>query len=260
MMISGVAALVAAPLLYAQQARAPVEQAAPVRPPVVQAQILARLPHDPKAFTEGLFFQGGHFVESTGEVGESEIRIVAPETGKVIRKVAIAPPLFGEGIAPWRDQIVSVTWKSGKGFRWNAKTLKREGDFRYPGQGWGMTANATDLILSDGTATLRFLDPKNFAERRRLTVTFAGRPLANLNELEWVDGAIFANVWQQDAIVRIDPQTGAVTQVIDLSALAAEIDAHDIDSVPNGIAWDAKGKRLFVTGKNWSTMFQIALP
>ncbi|MBW4330602.1 glutaminyl-peptide cyclotransferase [Stakelama sp. CBK3Z-3] len=252
--------MVVAPLLYAQQAPHPAPQARPASPPVIAAHILARLPHDRKAFTEGLFYRDGHLFESTGEVGVSDIRKVDPATGKVIRRVAIDPSLFGEGIAPWGDQIVSVTWKSGKGFRWNRASLRQVGAFNYPGEGWGMTSTATDLILSDGTAQLRFLDPKSFAERRRVTVTFAGRPLANLNELEWVDGTILANVWRQNAIVQIDPETGAVTKVIDLTTLAKEIDAHDVDSVLNGIAWDAKGRRLFVTGKNWPTLFQIAWP
>ena len=244
----------------AQQAAPAPSTAAPARPPTLRAEVLARLPHDTNAFTEGLFFRDGKFFESTGQIGISDIREVDPATGKVLRRVAIDPSLFGEGITDWKDQILSVTWKSGKGFRWKRDSLKPVGSFRYPGQGWGMTSSPDSIILSDGTPQLRFIDPKDFSEKRRLTVTFRGDPINNLNELEWVDGAIFANVWQQDAIVRIDPQTGAVTQVIDLSALAAEIDAHDIDSVPNGIAWDAKGKRLFVTGKNWPTMFQIALP
>lgn len=227
---------------------------------MVRAQVLARFPHDSDAFTEGLFYHDGALFESSGLVGRSEIRKVDLKTGKVLRSVKLPPSLFGEGIVDWKGEIVSVTWKARTGFRWRMRDFKRLSKFSYPGEGWGMTHNATDLILSDGTADLRFLNPQSFALRHRLRVTYRGRPLTQLNELEWVDGSIFANVWQQNAIVRIDPKTGKVTQVIDVSALTAEADAHGEDPVPNGIAWDAKHHRLFVTGKNWPILFQIALP
>lgn len=262
--MSGVAALVAAPLfaysLPVQQAAPAPSTAAPARPPTLRAEVLARLPHDTNAFTEGLFFRDGKFFESTGQIGISDIREVDPATGKVLRRVAIDPSLFGEGITDWKDQILSVTWKSGKGFRWKRDSLKPVGSFRYPGQGWGMTSSPDSIILSDGTPQLRFIDPKDFSEKRRLTVTFRGDPINNLNELEWVDGTILANVWRVNAIIQIDPKSGAVMKVIDLDPLAREIHATDPDSVPNGIAWDAKRRRLFVTGKNWPTIFQIAWP
>ncbi len=233
--------------------------AAPSAEPAVYAyRVVATYPHDPGAYTQGLFFLEGHLYESTGQVGRSTIRRVRIEDGRVLQSVAIPPGRFGEGIVDWGRQIVSITWRGGVGYRWDRATLRRLGEWRYPGEGWGLTRNRAEIIMSDGTPQLRFLDPRTLAERRRVTVTIAGRPLAALNELEWIHGEVFANVWHSAFIVRIDPASGRVTGVIDLRALAAENSAGE-DNVLNGIAYDARADRLFVTGKNWSRLYEIDL-
>jgi glutamine cyclotransferase len=226
--------------------------------PVYGYTIVATYPHDPDAFTQGLFWLDGALYESTGLVGRSTIRRVNLDDGRVLQSVAIPPGQFGEGIVNWGRQIVSITWQSGTGYRWDRASLRRIGEWRYEGEGWGLTQNGTDIVMSDGTPQLRFLDPETLAERRRITVTIRGRPLAALNELEWVNGEVFANVWHSGYIVRIDPATGAVKGVIDLRPLAAENGAVE-DNVLNGIAYDAARDRLFVTGKNWSRLYEIDL-
>ena len=228
--------------------------------PVVPAQVIRTLPHDNGAFTEGLFYRDGVFWESTGEVGQSSIRKVDPETGRVLRRVAVPPPYFGEGIVAVGKQLISLTWRQGVGFRWAIDTLRRTGSFAYRGEGWALTSDGTSVIMSDGTANLRFLDPVTLRVRHRLAVTANGAPVDQLNELEYVDGEILANVWRTNRIARIDPATGHVIGWIDVSALAATVHLDDPDAVPNGIAWDQAHRRLFVTGKYWPTMFQIAPP
>jgi glutaminyl-peptide cyclotransferase len=227
---------------------------------VATAQVLERLPHDRAAFTEGFFVKDGAFYESTGQVGQSFIRKVDPATGKVLRQVAVPAPHFGEGIASVDGEIVSLTWKDGVGYRWREKDFTRLGSFRYAGEGWALASDGALLVMSDGTPTLRVLDPKTLAVVRTIAVTLRGEPLADLNEIEIVDGEILANVWHANAIVRIDPATGAVTGLIDVSALAREVAATDPEAVPNGIAWDKAKRRLYVTGKLWPTVFRIAWP
>ena len=234
--------------------------APPAEPPVAPAEIVAKLPHDAHAFTEGFFYRDGAFYESTGEVGRSFIRKVDPATGRVLQQVAVPPPYFGEGIVASGKQLISLTWKEGVGFRWTLDGFKRLGGFRYPGEGWALTSDGKRVIMSDGTPELRFLDPATLAERGRVTVTFEGRPLSQINELEFVDGEVLANIWHLNAIARIDPASGQVVGWIDLTALAAAVGATDPEAVPNGIAWDAKGRRLWVTGKNWPVVFQIRPP
>jgi glutamine cyclotransferase len=228
--------------------------------PVAPAKVIKAYPHDPKAYTEGLFYQDGALYESTGEVGRSGIRKVDLATGRVLKSVAVPPPLFGEGIAPWRGQIVSLTWKNGIGFRWSLDGFRKLGSFRYPGEGWALTSDADGLIMSDGTPTLRFLDPVTFKQRRTLLVTADGVPVERLNEIEYVDGEILANVWLTDRIARIDPRSGHVIGWIDQAALHRRAGVFGTDQVPNGIAWDAKARRLFVTGKEWPLLFEIAPP
>ena len=228
--------------------------------PIEPAKVIATFPHDPRAFTEGLLYHGGYLYEATGEPGRSSIRKVDLATGKVLQKVDIPAPTFGEGIAVWKDQIVSLTWKQQIGWRWTLDGFRKLSEFHYPGEGWALTSDGKHLLMSDGTDQIRVLDPETFAEQRRIAVTADGRPLDNINELEWVDGEILANVWMTNVIARIDPATGHVTGWIDLSALTAQVNPRGYDDVPNGIAWDAKGKRLFVTGKDWPTLFQIAWP
>ena len=228
--------------------------------PVAPAQVIRTLPHDTGAFTEGLFYRNGYFWESTGEIGQSSIRKVAPETGRVIKRVTIPPPYFGEGIVALGSELISLTWRQGMGFRWSIDTLRRRGSFRYPGEGWALTSDGTSVIMSDGTASLRFLDPVTLKERRRLPVTADGVAIDQLNELEYVDGEILANIWRTNRIARIDPVTGHVLGWIDVSALADTVHLEDPDAVANGIAWDKVHRRLYVTGKYWPTMFEIAPP
>ena len=228
--------------------------------PTIRPRVIATLPHDKAAFTEGLFYLDGHLFESTGLSGQSVIRETDSKTGRVLREAMIPPHLFGEGIVNWGREIVSVTWQSGIGFRWDRKTFKQLSSFRYPGEGWALTQDGNALILSDGTPYLRFLDPRTFAERRRLHVTDGGLEVRNLNEIEFVRGEILANIWHQDRIARIDPKTGDVTGWIDLTAIARTVPPITAESVANGIAWDARHGRLFVTGKNWPKIFVIAWP
>lgn len=230
--------------------------------------LVGSLPHDPAAFTEGLLVHDGLLYESTGLVSQSEIRISTLDTGKIVRRVTIPAPYFGEGIAltkdrGGKDRLVSLTWRHGKGFLWSLPGLRKSGEFRYTGEGWALTGDGKRLIMSDGTADLRFLDPLTLKETRRVTVRTAdGQPVPMLNELEYVDGEVLANVWMTNRIARINPATGAVIDWIDLSALVAKaraLGANGADDVLNGIAWDAPRRRLFVTGKNWPKLYQIRL-
>jgi glutamine cyclotransferase len=230
---------------------------APAEPPVYGYKVVHAYPHDPTAFTEGLFYLGGRLYESTGLNRMSTIREVRLEDGKVLRSVDLAPQYFGEGIVNWGDEILSLTWQNGTGFRWNRADLRPTGEFHYPGEGWALTQDGRNIIMSDGTSELRFLDPATMAERKRVTVTYDGQPVTHLNELEWVKGELFANIWMGRRIARIDPKSGKVKGWIDLSELAVENANGDPDAVLNGIAYDAKGDRLFVTGKNWAKLFEI---
>lgn len=232
-------------------------QPAPAEPPVWTYRIVHTYPHDRTAFTEGLFYLNGELWESTGLVGRSTIRRVRIADGRVLQSVAV-PGRFGEGIVDWGNQIVSLTWQGGIGYRWDRRTLRRLGEWHYPGEGWALTRNSRELVMSDGTPELRFLDPATLRERRRVTVTLRGQPLTSLNELEWVRGEVFANIWHSPLIARIDPASGRVTGLIDLGGLVARNNGGEED-VLNGIAFDSAGGRLFVTGKNWSRLYEIAL-
>ncbi len=232
--------------------------AAPVKPPVYGYRIVHIYPHDIQAFTEGLFYLEGHLFESTGLNGQSQIREETLD-GKVLRSVPVDRRYFGEGIVNWGPEIRSLTWQGQIGFRWRRSDFSQVGEFHYPGEGWALTQDGKDIIMSDGSSQLRFLDPATMTERRRITVTDGGQPVERLNELEWVKGEIFANVWMTPRIARIDPRTGRVTGWIDLSRLVAEEAPPDPDSVLNGIAYDAAHDRLFVTGKNWPKLFEIKL-
>ena len=235
--------------------------AAPPGPPlpITRAVAVAEYPHDTGAYTEGLFIDRGELWESTGEVGHSSVRQVELKTGRVLRQVAVPRPYFGEGIVPWRDQILSLTWQHHRGFRWSRAGLKRLGTFGYSGEGWALTSDGTRLIMSDGTPELRFIDPASFKELGRVRVTANGQPVPRLNELEYVNGEVLANVWLTDLIVKIDPATGAVTGVIDLSDLHAKAGTDGRDDVANGIAWDGVAKKLYVTGKRWPVLFEVGV-
>lgn len=225
----------------------------------IKWEIVKTLPHDTKAFTEGLFIADGLLYESTGLTGQSDIRAMRLEDGKLLRRQPIRADLFGEGITPWRDRIISLTWQTGEGFIWRRKDFKLLKSFRYTGEGWGFTSSGTELVMSDGSAQLRFLDPETQKENRRVTVTWQGEPVRNLNELEYVDGAVYANIWYSPLIARIDPATGAISDWINLASLVADNIGGDSDAVLNGIAWDAKAKLLYVTGKNWPRLYALRL-
>jgi glutaminyl-peptide cyclotransferase len=230
----------------------------PVVEPLV-GEVIARYPHDRNAFTQGLLFDGDILFESTGKIGASQIRRVRLSDGRVLKSAALPTHMFGEGMTLWRGELISITWQDGTGFRWDSQSLKQKSQFAYPGEGWGLTDDGQSLYLSDGTPDIRVLDPASFAEQRRIRVTFQGRAIRNINELEWVNGALYANIWQTTKIVRIDPASGAVTAVIDLAALAKEVGADASDNVLNGIAYDKKRDLFLVTGKNWPTLFAIKL-
>jgi glutamine cyclotransferase len=223
-------------------------------------RIVKAYPHDPGAFTEGLQYQDGYLLESTGLVGRSNIRKVKLETGAVILKRDLAAPYFGEGIITWGDKLVQLTWQHQIGFIYDAATFAPRGQFKYRGEGWALTKDDRRIIMTDGTDEIRFLNPTTLAETGRLKVTFRGQPLRNLNEVEWVKGEIYANVWQTDMIVRINPVTGVVVGRINLGGLLSDADRRGSSpDVLNGIAYDAKGDRLFVTGKQWPKLYEIKL-
>lgn len=232
--------------------------ATPAAVAVYGYEVVHRYPHDRHAFTEGLFYLDGFLYESTGLEGQSTIRKVRPETGVVVRRADLPPDLFGEGIVNVGRRLVSLTYRTEVGFVRSLDSFRVERRFSYRGEGWGLTQDGQRIIMSDGTAELRFLDPVTLAETGRLAVRLNGRPLANLNELEWIRGEIYANVWQTDFIVRIDPASGEVRSVIDLSGLLpAEARVPGETDVLNGIAYDARNDRLFVTGKNWPYLYEI---
>jgi glutaminyl-peptide cyclotransferase len=181
------------------------------------------------------------------------------ETGKVLQQHELDPRYFGEGIVDWRNKLIELTWKTEIGFLYDISTFKTVADFHYTGEGWALTRDGSHLIMSDGTSDLRILDPDTLRERGRIHVTCEGRPIRNINELEWVKGEIYANVWLTDLIIRINPATGDVAGIIDLTDLAARAHAERATDVLNGIAYDAAGDRLFVTGKLWPSLYQIRL-
>lgn len=228
--------------------------------PVYGATVVHAYPHDPKAFTEGLFYLNGALYESTGLEGQSDIRKVQLSTGKVLQRRPIAPKYFGEGIVAWKGKLVELTWQTEIGFTYDLATFKPRGEFHYKGEGWALTSDGARLIMSDGTPQLRFLDPATLAETGRLDVTINGRPLPMINELEWVKGEVLANIWQTNYIARIDPKSGRVTGIVDLSALMQQEQAKGLRiDVLNGIAYDAAHDRLFVTGKLWPDLYEIKL-
>jgi glutaminyl-peptide cyclotransferase len=224
--------------------------------PVYGYAVVRTYPHDSDAFTQGLQYLDGVLYEGTGLRGRSSIRRVDLESGKVLQQRDIPAPYFGEGITIWRQDLFQLTWQSGVAFIYDRKTFAPRRSFQYVGEGWGLTHDGTSLVMSDGSDALRFLDPATFAERRRVKVTAAGRPVPHLNELEFVKGEILANIWQTDSVARIDPKSGRVTGWIDLTGLLTTRERRATD-VLNGIAYDAAGDRLFVTGKLWPKLFEI---
>lgn len=231
-------------------------------------EVVNSFPHDREAFTQGLLYKDGFLYESTGcgrggwdgtrcTGGPSSLRKVDLETGTVVQRIDIDPQYFAEGLADWRDTLVQLTWQSNVGFVYDRGTFRSRRNFRYPGEGWGLTHDGTRLIMSDGSATLRLLNPETLDEIGRMPVTERGLSVANLNELEMVRGEVFANVWQTDEVVVIAPATGHVTARLDFRGLQAQLDRSRPVDVLNGIAYDAAGDRLFVTGKLWPRLFEV---
>jgi len=239
----------------------PISRLPTATPPLIPVYtycILAAYPHDPTAFTQGLVYADGVLYESTGLYGQSSLRRVALESGAVQQAVAVGPDFFAEGLALLDDRLYQLTWQSHVGFIYERESLARLGEFSYPTEGWGLTTDGTRLIMSDGTATLYFLDPHTLAKTRQIEVRANGAPVTRLNELEWVEGEVWANIWQTDILARIDPHSGEVVGWVDLSGLLSAEERARTD-VLNGIAYDAGGGRLFVTGKLWPYLFQIEL-
>jgi glutaminyl-peptide cyclotransferase len=226
--------------------------------PVYGYRVVHAFPHDRHAFTEGLFYLGGYLYESTGIAGQSSVRKVRLETGAVVQEYRVPPQYFGEGIVNWKENLLQLTWRSETGFRYDLRTFRTLSEFHYSGEGWALTQNGREIIMDDGTPQIRFWDPTSLRERRRITVSDQGQPVSNLNELEWVKGEIYANIWHSHWIARIDPASGNVVGWIDLTGLIDERELDgDSDSVLNGIAYDAVHDRLFVTGKRWPKLFEI---
>jgi len=233
--------------------------------PLYGYQVIHVYPHDRSAFTEGLFYLNGDLYEATGN-GETDhpvqgqIRRESLATGQVLQSRKLPLQYYGEGIVNWNGRLFELTWKSQVGFIYDLATFRPLGRFAYSGEGWALTQNGREIVMSDGTPDIRFLDPKTLKETHRITVTYEGQPLERLNEIEWVKGEILANVWMTNDIVRINPTTGVVDAVIDLTGILPQADQSGApDDVLNGIAYDAKGDRLFVTGKRWPKLFEIRL-
>lgn len=226
----------------------------------VTPAVLGRSPHDPRAFTQGLVFADGVFLESTGEYGESSLRRVDPATGRVLQSIRLAPDVFGEGLARLHGELFQLTWQEHRCFVYDEHTFERRREMPYDGEGWGLTTDGDGLlVMSDGSAVLRFREPASFHVTRTLPVHDGARPVEKLNELEWVRGELLANVWGSSFIVRIDPRSGDVLGHLDLAGLP-ESHHDDPNAVLNGIAYDEGGDRLFVTGKRWESVFEVARP
>ena len=222
-------------------------------------QIVKAYPHDTGAFTQGLIFVEGKLYEGTGQEGRSSVREVDLETGRILKKVDIPEQFFGEGITLLNGKIYQLTWQHQVGFIYNSQTLEKIGEFNYNGQGWGITNDGRSLIISDGSNRLKFLDPDSFRVTKTIAVTDGRTPIQQLNELEYVNGEIYANIWHDQRIVTIDPQNGRVTGWIDLTGLLQPGAVQNEEAVLNGIAYDQAGNRLFVTGKLWPQLFEIKL-
>ncbi|HEX2224902.1 MAG TPA: glutaminyl-peptide cyclotransferase, partial [Thermoanaerobaculia bacterium] len=221
-------------------------------------QVVATRPHDRGAFTQGLVWHQGKLYESTGQYGGSSLRVVEPETGRVERKLDLASNYFAEGLALAGDRLIQITWMEQVAFVYNLADLSRVGEFRYTGEGWGLAFDGQNLIMSDGSDRLTFRDPRTFAAVREVRVKLGESPVHLLNELEWVDGKIYANIWQSEEIVRIDPRTGRVEAVIDASGLLTPEERYGTD-VLNGIAYVPSSKTFLITGKLWPKMFEVKL-
>ena len=222
-------------------------------------EIVNTWPHDKDAYTQGLVFYEGKLLESTGQEGRSSLRLVEPETGKVLKKINVPRPYFAEGITFFKGRIYQLTWQHQLGFIYDVESFEKVGEFSYRGEGWGLTNDGSSLILSDGTNRIRFLDPNNFQVNRTISVLDGSTPVDRINELEYVHGEIYANIWHKDRVARIEPQTGRVVGWIDLTGLRPLSEAKDNEAVLNGLAYDESKDRLYVTGKLWPKLFEIRL-
>ena len=245
----------------AERSAPPTQSAEAPRPavPVHSFEVVRAYPHDAAAFTQGLVYRDGFLYESTGLEGQSTLRKLEIETGRVVQRRAVAPDIFAEGLTIWGNTLVQLTWQHRMAFVYALTTFAPQSTLTYDGEGWGLTHDGTRLILSDGSAVLRFLDPASGRETGRVPVTDRGRPVVDLNELEFVRGSVLANVWHTDRIAVIDPATGNVTAWLDLTGLRPASTRQDGEAVLNGIAYDEARDRLFVTGKRWPTLFEITV-
>jgi len=227
--------------------------------PKLSYTVVAEYPHDRNAFTQGLAYVNGELFEGTGLNGQSSLRLVDLDSGNVVREKSLPHQYFGEGITIVSDRLYQLTWKSQQGFVYDKNTFEQTGEFSYSGEGWGLTFDGKNLVISDGTEVLRFLDPLTFTEVRRIRVTFAGQPQQKLNELEFIDGEIFANVWQTNKIIRISPKTGNVTGMLDLSGILSDSERVPDTDVLNGIAYNQANDLVLITGKRWPKLFVITI-
>jgi glutamine cyclotransferase len=229
-------------------------------PPVkLSYQVVSTRAHDPTAYTQGLQLENGRLFESTGQYGESTLREIEPATGKVLRKRPLAKNVFGEGLAILGGEMFVLTWKEHTAYVFDPETFKLLRSHTYPGEGWGLTHNGKELIMSDGSSELKFINPKDFSTLRTLTVLDGNAPVKNLNELEWINGEIFANIYQSEKIARISPDDGRVTGWLDLAGLRQQLSQPNRAEVLNGIAFDPATGHLLVTGKYWPQMFEIKI-
>jgi len=228
-------------------------------PPAFVGKKINEFPHDPEFFTQGLVYHEGFFLEGTGLNGKSSLRRIEPKTGKSVLRLSLSDRYFGEGITVLNHEVFQLTWKSGICFVYDSTNFQTLRKHSYEGEGWGITTDGNHLIMSDGTAQLRILDPKTFKEIRRVDVIGPQGPLRGLNELEFIEGEIWANVWPTDFIVRIDPKTGRIGSIINFASLVEGREHYRGENVLNGIAYDREGKRIFVTGKFWPKIYEIQL-
>jgi glutaminyl-peptide cyclotransferase len=220
-------------------------------------QVVHAYPHDPSAFTEGLEYRAGFLYESTGIKGRSWLRKEKLETGQVLQQIDLDPQYFGEGITILNQQIVQLTYMTEIGFVYDQSNFRVKRTFNYSGEGWALTNDGQNIYMDDGSAQIRVLDPVTLQERRRITVHDHGQPVTNVNELEWVHGEIYANIWQKDVIARISPVDGRVLGWINMAGILPAADRTGGEDVLNGIAYDVLGNRLFVTGKLWPKLYEI---
>ncbi|MDG2356115.1 MAG: glutaminyl-peptide cyclotransferase [Paracoccaceae bacterium] len=224
---------------------------------ISNVDVIKKYPHDNTAFTQGLEFHAGRIYESTGLRGSSELRKIELETGRVIQRRILDPKFFGEGITILQNKVFQLTWKSGKGFVYDLDSFDLDREFKISGEGWGLSNDGNNLLLSNGSNQILFLDPQTFQVLKRVSVTLNDKPQYLLNELEYVAGEIWANVWKKDEILRIDPLTGIVLGILDVGTISERLSDDD---VANGIAWDEEGRKIYITGKFWSYIYEIKMP